>query len=134
MSAFSTHDGWEHLRLEEVQKLGVIKSVAWHTIIDDTTQLADILWVRFEDENGYVVDFPYRDYDNHIEYYLLNLVFSKLWQQVGLIPDQWWFITHGDFIKAVNKARAIKPYQGKHHINEHDILYRSGWKAPEYIW
>lgn len=121
-------------KIAQIRKLGIIKSVAWRSIVDDTTDLPDVLWVRFEDEDGYVVEFCHRHRDNHLEFYLMNLVFAKLWYQVGIDADLWWFITYDDFIKAVNKAREIKPYKGRYHVNAYDTLYLAGWKAPEYIW
>ncbi|MCK9479188.1 MAG: hypothetical protein M0R40_06765 [Firmicutes bacterium] len=118
--------------IKDIKQLGTIKSVAWNEIIDDPYQCS---WVRFEDENGFVLKLPCTDFgDSEPEFTLINLALQKLWKQTGEDANVNWIVTHEDFHKIVNKARALKPYKGKKLVNENDILYITGWKPPEYIY
>lgn len=116
--------------IQKITQLGIIKSVAWHEIVDDPHQCS---WVRFEDDAGFVVDIPCTDWgESEAEYTLINLALQKLWNQVGEDANANWILTLDDLKPAVNKARALKPYTGERIANKR--MYELGYRAPEYIY
>lgn len=119
--------------IEGIKRLGAIKSVAWHTNIDDTV---GVLWqrcsVRFEDEDGYVLEIPYVTWGNNVpEFCLINLALQRLWKQIGEDGNENWIFTYEDFERLVNKARSLKPYTGQRLQNQ--TMYEAGWEAPNLI-
>lgn len=117
-------------QMEEIKKLGIIKSVAWDRIIDDPHQCS---WVRFEDEEGHIVKVHCTYFgDTDPEFVLINLALKKLWEQIGEDVNKNWIFTNEDLICMVNKARQLKPYTGEKIANKE--MYKIGYQAPEYIY
>lgn len=97
--------------------------------------MQDVKWLRIEDENGYIVEILHTDWgDKNPKFIMANLALMKLWKQVGEDINENWILTIDDFYKIVNKARAIKPYDGKRLVNEDDPMYKAGFHAPELIY
>ena len=116
--------------IEGIKQLGIIKSVAWDEIVDDPHQCS---WVRFEDENGFILKVPCTDWgEGEAEFTLINLALQKLWNQVGEDVNANWILTIENLKLMVNKARTLKPYTGERIANK--AMYEIGYQAPEYIY
>lgn len=121
--------------IESIKSLGIIKSVAWDVISDNPSFGCDYSWVRFEDENEFVLKIPLEGEEKIESYYpsriLINLALQKVFQQLGESVNDHWIIADVDVKKAIDRARKLKPYTGNRIPNKE--LADIGYQTHEYI-
>lgn len=121
--------------LKKIDELGVIVSVAWHVKHD--ADFEDINRVRFEDTEGKTVEILLHDpmkqpLLNEIDHVLINILLQKCFEQAGIDGNLLWIGVNSTVTDAVNKARQMMPYTGKHWVNE-ERARRYDSETPEFV-
>lgn len=121
--------------LQKIAQLQKIRSVAWH--VKDDEDFRTMNYVRVEDTAGNTVEIYLHDPVLHPEIHnyecvLINILLQKCFKQAGIDGNLLWIGVNSTVTDAVNIARQMMPYTGKHWINE-ERARRYDSETPEFV-